>query len=180
MNAVSGSGTGHGNGRDYIGGLGYGIGVSVGILLLITAFTLASYLCTRGLQVLHPTGVGRRPAHQPQTPLEEQFTVVEVGLDEATIRSYPRLLYAEAMATKAQQSPRYSSTDTSCCSICLMDYKAADELRVLPECSHLFHQKCVDPWLRLHATCPVCRNSPMPTPFSTPLAEVVPLASHRT
>ncbi|CAH2040846.1 unnamed protein product [Thlaspi arvense] len=61
----------------------------------------------------------------------------------------------------------------TCCSICLADYKGSDTLRLLPDCGHLFHLKCVDPWLRLHPTCPVCRTSPVPTPMSTPLAEVV-------
>lgn len=178
MNATSGSGSDSdlSGSRQYIGGLGYGIGVSVGILLLITTITLASYFCTRGL---HPNGVGHRQAHQHRPPFEEQSVVVDVGLDEATIGSYPKLLYGDGMETKARKGPRGGSADSSCCSICLSDYKAADELRVLPDCGHLFHKECVDPWLRLHATCPVCRNSPMPTPLSTPLAEVVPLAGHQ-
>ncbi|MQL75677.1 hypothetical protein Taro_008061 [Colocasia esculenta] len=53
-----------------------------------------------------------------------------------------------------------------CCSICLADYKDADVLRRLPDCKHLFHLKCVDPWLRLHPTFPVCRTSPLRRPPS--------------
>ncbi|KAL3642768.1 hypothetical protein CASFOL_013583 [Castilleja foliolosa] len=148
-----------------IGGFGYGIGVSVGILLLITTITLASYYCTR-----NSTTNLVLPQRDPAAPPNSDDHAVEIGIDEETLTGYPKLLYSEAKV-----SHNYSSS--SCCSICLADYKSSDMLRVLPECGHLFHLKCVDPWLRRHPTCPVCRTSPMPSPMSTPLAEVVPLAS---
>lgn len=157
-------------GSNNIGGFGYGIGVSIGILLLITTITLASYYCTR--TPTSAAAVVQRRRNNSQEPPDAHHFVIEVGLDEATILSYPKLLYSEA---KLQNK---DSTST-CCSICLADYKSTDMLRLLPDCRHLFHLKCVDPWLRLHPTCPVCRTSPLPTPLSTPLAEVVPLASRR-
>ncbi|KAK9291134.1 hypothetical protein L1049_009322 [Liquidambar formosana] len=155
-----------------IGGFGYGIGVSIGILLLITTITLASYFCTRAPP--SPSPQQRRITRQQiarQPPDPEPF-VIDVGLDEATILSYPKVLYSEAKLQNKDSS-------ATCCSICLADYKGTDMLRLLPDCGHLFHLKCVDPWLRLHPTCPVCRTSPLPTPLPTPLAEVVPLASRR-
>ncbi|PON42090.1 43kDa postsynaptic protein [Parasponia andersonii] len=163
-------------GSNDIGGFGYGIGVSVGILLLITSITLASYFCTRSQlppqAVSGHGGRGLEGGMNARDPPDSPSFVVDVGLDEATIRSYPKLPYSEAKLKKT------NSTST-CCSICLGDYKATDMLRQLPDCGHLFHVKCVDPWLRLHPTCPVCRTSPIPTPLSTPLAEVVPLATRR-
>lgn len=157
-----------------IGGFGYGIGVSLGILILITTILLASYYCTRtgpSSTAVIPQTVNRSlPPHQAD---DESVVVVEIGLDQETITSYPKLLYSEAKLWKNDSSA------SSCCSICLADYKNSDVLRILPDCGHLFHLKCVDPWLRLHPTCPVCRTSPIPTPLSTPLAEQVPLASRR-
>ena len=175
MNSTSDSGGFLGSNN--VGGFGYGIGISVGILLLITSITLASYFCTRSQQPSAVSGHGRhvsqgvRNAREPRPPDLASF-VVDVGLDEATIRSYPKLPYSEAKLKK-------TNSTSSCCSICLGDYKVIDMLRQLPDCGHLFHVKCVDPWLRMHPTCPVCRTSPIPTPLSTPLAEVVPLASRR-
>lgn len=40
---------------------------------------------------------------------------------------------------------------------CLEDTKPGDVIRELP-CLHRFHQACVDPWLKLHPTCPLCRR----------------------
>ncbi|KAK7345213.1 hypothetical protein VNO77_15793 [Canavalia gladiata] len=155
-------------GSNNISGFGMGIGISIGILLLITTITLTSYFCTRA-QV--PTVPAPRRSNVPEL-LEPQHTIVDVGLDEVTIKSYPKMLYSEAKLRK-------SDSIATCCSICLGDYKSNDLLRVLPDCEHLFHLKCIDPWLRLHPTCPLCRTSPIPTPLSTPLAEVVPLATRR-
>ncbi|KAL2327336.1 hypothetical protein Fmac_020763 [Flemingia macrophylla] len=147
---------------------GMGIGISIGILLLITTITLTSYFCTRAQVPTAPA-----PRRSTTQFLEPQHTIVDVGLDEATIMNYPKMLYSEAKLRKI------GSTAATSCSICLGDYKSSDLLRVLPDCDHVFHLKCIDPWLRLHPTCPLCRTSPIPTPLSTPLAEVVPLATRR-
>ncbi|XP_043718797.1 RING-H2 finger protein ATL70-like [Telopea speciosissima] len=146
-----------------IGGFGYGIGVSIGILLLITTITVTSYFCTRNqLSAAQPRG--------HTEPSDQHSIAVEEGLDEATLSSFPKILYSQARLSK-------KDTTASCCSICLADYKGTDMIRLLSDCGHIFHVNCVDPWLRLHPTCPVCRNSPVPTPLSTPLAEVVPLST---
>ncbi|GMI71111.1 Arabidopsis Toxicos en Levadura 70 [Hibiscus trionum] len=168
MNTTSGSNDDGLLGSNNIGGFGYGIGVSVGILLLITTITLASYFCTR----TQPQQEAASRRARPEPIINSDSFVVDIGLDEDTIKSYPKLLYSEAKLQKKDST-------ASCCSICLADYKSSDMLRLLPDCNHLFHVKCVDPWLRLNPTCPVCRTSPIPTPLSTPLAEVVPLSSRQ-
>lgn len=43
------------------------------------------------------------------------------------------------------------------CCICLAKYEDNDELRELP-CSHFFHTQCVDKWLKINATCPLCKS----------------------
>ena len=91
---------------------------------------------------------------------------IELGLDKATLENYPTLIYSQAKLNKGM-----GNSTTSCCSICLADYKDTDVLRFLPSCGHLFHVECVDSWLLLHATCPVCRDSP--------LAKAVPLEEQR-
>lgn len=45
------------------------------------------------------------------------------------------------------------------CAICFEDYEVNEnEVRKLL-CNHFFHEKCIFPWLRNNASCPVCRTS---------------------
>ncbi|KAE9619229.1 putative chromatin regulator PHD family [Lupinus albus] len=88
---------------------------------------------------------------------EETLVEMEQGLHHiqstTSFESFPKLLYSEVVQNKGG-SNIYSS-----CSICLGDYKESDMLRLLPGCGHLYHLNCVNPWLRLHSTCPICRKT---------------------
>ncbi len=43
------------------------------------------------------------------------------------------------------------------CPICLEYYTPKDIIKIFP-CSHKYHAKCIDKWLTVKPTCPVCRN----------------------
>ncbi|KAJ2465012.1 hypothetical protein EV174_006724, partial [Coemansia sp. RSA 2320] len=43
------------------------------------------------------------------------------------------------------------------CAICLSDYEDGEILRLLP-CSHHMHQSCVDEWLHINRSCPLCKR----------------------
>lgn len=156
--------------------MGSGIALAVGTVVLVTFIALFCYACLRvnghrrfrratgapGATVIHLTA---------QDQSSSATGIVVTGLDQATLDSYPKFVYSGEVK-------KTEDGDQSCCSICLGDYKDSDLLRRLPDCSHAFHVACIDEWLRMHATCPMCRTSPLPSPLSTPLSEVVPLARH--
>lgn len=53
---------------------------------------------------------------------------------------------------------RSSPSDHTSCVVCMCDFENKQLLRVLP-CGHEFHAKCVDKWLKMNQTCPICRAS---------------------
>ncbi|NXA11701.1 RN215 protein, partial [Sapayoa aenigma] len=54
--------------------------------------------------------------------------------------------------------PRSRACDIDSCAVCLDQFHKSQWLRVLP-CSHEFHRDCVDPWLLLQQTCPLCKRN---------------------
>jgi len=158
-------------------GFGYSIAIALGFLFLLSTLILSSYLCCRTFRnrSIHQNGNNQLNHNHDGVVLprvifvaedEEDREDVVMGLDQNVINSYPRLQYCKDLG--------HDST----CSICLCEYKDSEMLRMMPECRHYFHLCCLDSWLKLNGSCPVCRNSPMPTPLSTPLQEVVPLSHY--
>nr|GEX84767.1 RING-H2 finger protein ATL51-like [Tanacetum cinerariifolium] len=48
------------------------------------------------------------------------------------------------------------------CAVCLGEFEENDEVRIMPECAHIFHVACIDMWLFSHGNCPLCRASAIP------------------
>ncbi|GAU12475.1 hypothetical protein TSUD_230080 [Trifolium subterraneum] len=77
------------------------------------------------------------------------------GLDHSTIEEkYPKIQLAES-------GQLAKSIIDNVCSICLSEYKPMETLRSIPQCNHHFHADCIDVWLKMNATCPLCRNLPV-------------------
>ncbi|XP_058742078.1 RING-H2 finger protein ATL70-like [Vicia villosa] len=92
-------------------------------------------------------------------PLHQEDSTMEQGLGgnrDRNFEGHPKLLYS-------QIQKNIGGSSTSSCSICLGDYEESDMLRLLPNCDHLYHASCIDPWLRLHSNCPICRKSLLPS-----------------
>ncbi|KAH6756465.1 RING/U-box superfamily protein [Perilla frutescens var. hirtella] len=167
--------------------LGYAISIALGFLVFFSTVLLASYLCFRSAARRrrrsnnNPQRGNPNPDNSTENSIylpriifvseddENESENVVVGLEQAVINSYPKVVFTKRNGNWGNDAV---------CSICLCEYREAEMLRMLPDCKHCFHVMCVDAWLKLNASCPVCRNSPLPTPLSTPLQEVVPLSQY--
>ncbi|KAB5524134.1 hypothetical protein DKX38_021883 [Salix brachista] len=123
----------------------YAITTAAGVPAVILLLALLCFICGR---------VRRRLGGLPESDstVNTVPVVTVAGLDGATIESYPKIVLGE--------SRRLPKPDDNTCSICLCEYKPQETLKTIPECKHCFHSDCIEEWLRLRATCPLCRNSP--------------------
>lgn len=75
--------------------------------------------------------------------------------DERTARDLP--LSASGSELPLERLTRMEQ-EIENCSICTEDLEQGQNVRILP-CSHIYHRRCIDPWLLSSSgTCPLCRT----------------------
>lgn len=84
-----------------------------------------------------------------ETPEETTARLAATGLKKRDLRQIPVAVYDTS-------SPGFPGTD---CPICLGEFVDGQKVRVLPQCNHGFHVRCIDTWLLSHSSCPNCRHS---------------------
>ncbi|KAH6761941.1 hypothetical protein C2S52_019374 [Perilla frutescens var. hirtella] len=121
-------------------------GFSLGIVLAVFFLAAIMACCSKPQNSQTPTAtsLSRRP-----TPSGGGASIQHEGLTAAAISAFPKCTYAQLNPLKT----------SSGCAVCLGDYKERETLRLLPDCGHIFHRSCIDPWLIINPTCPICRNS---------------------
>lgn len=137
----------------------YGIIIGIGIPGLLCIIGLASY----SFGMIKARSRPNSDLSSSAIPEPQSVVRAIVGLDMSTISSYPKIVLGE--------SGRLPDPANGICPICLGDYQPKEGLRYIPECNHYFHVGCIDEWLKLNGTCPLCRNSP-PTSTATPTSTV--------
>lgn len=95
-------------------------------------------------------GSGSGGSGHGQSRSQESWNVLPAsGLDETLINKITVCKYRRGDAF-------VHITD---CSVCLGEFHDGESLRLLPKCSHAFHQQCIDTWLKSHSNCPLCRSN---------------------
>ena len=80
---------------------------------------------------VHTTGMSIRPVYRIRRPPPQQRRHITV--------------------------PSHACSKVETCAICLTDTEIGETVSRLP-CNHVFHKKCIHPWLRQASTCPTCRH----------------------
>lgn len=91
-----------------------------------------------------------------QRPLQSRTTIryesTLRGADSSVVESLPIVTY------KRSEGAATSDQDGNLCVVCRDEFEEGDGVRVLP-CFHTFHVRCIDPWLFINKTCPVCHTN---------------------
>ncbi|PON72099.1 43kDa postsynaptic protein [Parasponia andersonii] len=125
----------------------YAVAVGVGIPAILCLVGLLCFICGRVKALTRRGG----PIPEFNSTVAPQPRIVS-GLDGLTLESYPKIVLGE--------SRRLPKPDDNTCPICLSEYRPKETLKTIPECQHCFHSDCIDEWLLLNASCPICRKSP--------------------
>ncbi|XP_057743303.1 RING-H2 finger protein ATL8-like [Arachis stenosperma] len=128
--------------------------------VVILAALLCALICVVGLiAVARCAWLRRVPV--AGTGASPHQALANRGLKKKVLNSLPKFTYVDGDAAGAGNGAdagvRRKWTASSECSICLAEFAAGDEVRVLPQCGHGFHVACIDTWLGSHSSCPSCR-----------------------
>ncbi|KAB5544006.1 hypothetical protein DKX38_012118 [Salix brachista] len=126
----------------------YDTGMAFGVLILILIVALVAYSCSCCVQEPSTYPI----TNQDSSVADRGSVVIDIGLNEATLASYSKVLYSQAKL-------QHESNDSQPfgCSICLGDYEDNDMLSIL------------------HVRCAGIRWRPLLS--LNPLAEVASLAA---
>ncbi|KAK8607034.1 hypothetical protein V6N13_052785 [Hibiscus sabdariffa] len=71
------------------------------------------------------------------------------GVEKNALKAFPTVKYTVGLKLPGLDSA---------CVVCLSEFAAGERLRILPQCNHGFHARCIDKWLSSHSSCPTCRH----------------------
>ena len=84
-------------------------------------------------------------------------TVDHVSNDESAGTLETSDICIDVMPTEKIVKVAYESCTS--CSICICDFEVDEEVRLLPDCGHIFHTECIMPWLTTKkCLCPLCQT----------------------
>ncbi|XP_040379775.1 E3 ubiquitin-protein ligase ATL41 [Oryza brachyantha] len=126
------------------------------------AFVAALHLYARCLLWRRGAGGAGNPhaLRRPRTPGGHELEVISVvacaqeggGLDAKQLGALP-------VFTWGSSSPATAEAAAVQCAVCLGEMEDGELGRLLPACHHVFHAECIDTWLTVSSTCPVCRTA---------------------
>ncbi|XP_039059397.1 probable E3 ubiquitin-protein ligase RHC1A isoform X2 [Hibiscus syriacus] len=100
------------------------------------------------------------PAHPSLDPRNFFGPGVDNLIDQITQndrRGVPRAPESTIDAIPAVKITEIHLRNNSECLVCKEEFVVGGEAKELP-CKHIYHNDCIVPWLRLHNSCPVCRQ----------------------
>jgi Ring finger domain len=138
------------------------------VLAILLAIVLLTSVVMHMIQRRQRTLLSRRVA-RGEVDLEA-LGIKRLNVPQELLDNMPQYVYTSktegATVTLGKAAPRGVSFSQPACPICLDDYIHGETtIRELP-CNHIFHPKCIDPFLRDSSSlCPVCKKSALPAGY---------------
>ncbi|CAI5485288.1 unnamed protein product [Closterium sp. Naga37s-1] len=130
----------------------------IAVLVLLVLLVLVLSIAKARSTWLHRRAVLRQQAESAQNlrPVGQRGLLVDDrpgnGIPEELIK-----LLGQVVAFEAAKVGGECESERECI-VCLGEYNEGDMVRVLDACHHMFHQDCIDAWLKAHNSCPICRT----------------------
>ncbi|URD94403.1 RING-H2 finger protein ATL12 [Musa troglodytarum] len=118
---------------------GPSVAIAIGVfsaMLSLTVLLLVYVKCRRSMP---SESIIPAPTRQTRHQLS--------GIDRTVVESLPFFRFASLRGVR----------DGLECAVCISKFNGDEVLRLLPKCKHAFHIDCVDRWLEVHSSCPLCR-----------------------
>lgn len=118
-------------------------------MVIILAALLCALICALGINSIIRCALrcSRRLAFETSDATAGRLAVA-TGVKKRALKQFPVAVYGGGL-----------EIPTTECPICLGEFVDGEKVRVLPQCNHGFHVRCIDVWLASHSSCPTCRRS---------------------
>ncbi|KAJ0230460.1 hypothetical protein HA466_0307400 [Hirschfeldia incana] len=123
-----------------------------GNVLMLLSVLICGVICCLGLHYIIRCAFRRSSSFmisEPVSTIPTRHGSSNKGIKKKALSMFPVVSYSHEM-----NLPGIGEE----CVICLSDFVCGEKLRLLPKCSHGFHVRCIDKWLKQHLTCPKCRH----------------------
>ncbi|XVF58722.1 hypothetical protein PTKIN_Ptkin07bG0089400 [Pterospermum kingtungense] len=120
-----------------------------GNVIIVISVLICSLISTLGLFCIIKCKLRCSSSVAAESGANPSIKLSNAGVEQKAIKAFPTVKYTSEL--------RLPGLDTACV-ICLSDFAAGERLRILPNCNHGFHSRCIDKWLGSHNSCPTCRH----------------------
>jgi hypothetical protein len=111
--------------------------------------TLASHELNDGNEISFPNLQGLNPQGMLGSIVFSFMEQLQSSLEDEMKQGLPKEMIEKVKRMKMGKSGQD-------CSVCSDGFRKGEKIRKLP-CKHIFHDKCIMPWLDKNSTCPNCR-----------------------
>jgi len=87
----------------------------------------------------------------------EAERAARIGLKPKQVGAIPTHKFA---ATTDHTGEQTVAKETEACAVCLEKFAPGETIKTLT-CMHSYHAKCIDRWLKMRNSCPICKTSPL-------------------